>query len=60
MRAGIEITATPEDRRRLEAIARDRNAAQKQVDGSKYLAMTAAGLGSRVRASQSERSFGAA
>src|SRR3954452_24995533 len=41
MRAGIEVTVTPEDRRRLEAIARDRNAAQKHVARAKVILATA-------------------
>jgi hypothetical protein len=31
MRTGISITTTPADRRRLEAITNDRNAAQKHA-----------------------------
>ena len=31
MRLGVSITITPTDRHRLEAVARDRNAAQKHV-----------------------------
>ena len=45
MRAGIEITVTPEDRRRLEVIARDRNAAQKHVPRAKVILATAGGCG---------------
>ena len=45
MRAGIEITVTPEDRRRLEAIARDRNAAQKHVVRAKVILASAEGCG---------------
>jgi transposase len=45
MRAGIEITVTREDRRRLEAITRDRNAAQKHVARAKVILATAAGCG---------------
>ena len=42
---GIEITVTPEDRRRLEAIARNRNAAQKHVARAKVILATADGCG---------------
>ena len=45
MRAGIEITVTPEDRRRLEAIARDRNAKLKHVARAKVILATADGCG---------------
>src|SRR3954453_10013195 len=45
MRAGIEVTVTPEDRRRLEAIARDRNTAQKHVTRAKVILATADGCG---------------
>ena len=45
MRAGIEITVTPEDRRRLDAIARDRNAKLKHVARAKVILATADGCG---------------
>ncbi len=45
MRAGIEITVRPEDRARLEAIARDRNAAQKHVARARVILATADGCG---------------
>jgi transposase len=45
MRAGIEVTVTPEDRRRLEAIACDRNTAQKHVTRAKVILATADGCG---------------
>jgi transposase len=45
MRAGIEVIVTPEDRRRLEAIARDRNTAQKHVARAKVILATADGCG---------------
>jgi transposase len=45
MRAGIEVTVTPEDRARLEAIARDRNARQKHVARAKVVLATAQGCG---------------
>ena len=45
MRAGIEITVTAEDRLRLEALARDRNAAQKHVARAKVILATADGCG---------------
>ena len=45
MRAGIAITVTPEDRSRLEAIARDRNAKLKHVARAKVILATADGCG---------------
>lgn len=45
MRAGIEVTITPEDRRRLEAIVRDRNAAQRHAAPAKVILATADGCG---------------
>jgi transposase len=45
MRAGIEITVTAEDRRRLEAIARDRNAIRKHVARAEVILATADGCG---------------
>src|SRR3954468_24651075 len=45
MRAGIEITVSSGDRRRLEAIARDRNAAQKHAARAKVVLATADGCG---------------
>jgi transposase len=48
MRAGISITVTPEDRRRLEAIARDRNSPQKHVWRARIILLTADGLGTNA------------
>jgi transposase len=45
MRAGVHFTVTPEDRRRLEAITRDRNTAQKHVARAKVILATADGCG---------------
>jgi transposase len=45
MRAGIEISVTPQDRARLEAIARDRNAKHKHVARAKVILTTAEGCG---------------
>ncbi len=45
MRAGIEIKVTSEDRRCLEAITRDRNAAQKHVARARVILATADGCG---------------
>ena len=48
MRGGIEITVTPEDRRRWEAILRrdrDRKAAQKPVVRAKVILASAEGCG---------------
>jgi transposase len=48
MRAGIAITVTPEDRRRLEAIVRDRNSPQKHVWRARIILLTADGLGTNA------------
>ena len=45
MRAGIDFTVTPEDRRRLEAVVRDRNRPQKHVWRARIILLTAEGLG---------------
>ena len=45
MRAGITVTVAPEDRRRLEAIVRDRNRPQKHVARARVILATAAGCG---------------
>jgi transposase len=45
MRSGISITVSPADRRRLQALTRDRNAAQKQVWRARIVLLTAEGLG---------------
>jgi transposase len=48
MRAGISMTVTPEDRRRLEAIIRDRNSPQKHVWRARIILLTAEGLGTNA------------
>jgi transposase len=48
MRAGISITVSPEDRRRLEAIVQDRNSPQKHVWRARIILLTAEGLGTNV------------
>ncbi len=45
MRTGIFITVLPTDRRRLRALVRDRNAAQKHVWRAQIVLLTAEGLG---------------
>jgi transposase len=45
MRAGVQVTVTPEDRRRLEAITRNRNTAQKHAARAKFILATADGCG---------------
>jgi len=45
MRTGISITLQAKDRRRLEAIVRDRNAPQKHVWRAEIVLLTAKGLG---------------
>jgi transposase len=48
MRAGISVNVTPEDRRRLEAIIRDRNSPQKHVWRARIILLTAEGLGTNA------------
>ena len=45
MRTGISVTLTPPDRRRLEAITKDRNAPQKHAWRAAIVLLTADGLG---------------
>ena len=45
MRTGITVHVTPEDHSRLEAIAADRNSAQKHVWRARIVLLTAAGCG---------------
>jgi transposase len=45
MRPGIAINLSPTDRRRLEALVRDRNTAQKHVWRAEIVLLSAAGLG---------------
>ena len=45
MRTGISIEVSPPDRDRLEALVRDRNAAQKHVWRAEIVLLTADGLG---------------
>ena len=45
MRTGISITVSAADRRRLQALTRDRNAAQKQVWRARIVLLTADGMG---------------
>ena len=45
MRPGISITLSPPDRRRLEAIAADRNTPQKHVWRAEIVLLSAEGVG---------------
>jgi hypothetical protein len=45
MRTGITLTPTPADRRRLEAISRDRNAAEKHAWRAAIVLLSADGIG---------------
>src|SRR5436305_162913 len=56
MRAGIEFSVTPEDRRRLDAIVDDRNSPQKHVARARALIATAEGLGTAEVMRRSGRS----
>lgn len=56
MRTGINITVTPEDRLRLEAIVGDRNAKQKHVKRAKVVIATADGYGTNEIVRRSELS----
>ncbi|MCW5738453.1 MAG: IS630 family transposase [Enhydrobacter sp.] len=48
MRTGIIMAVTPEDRRRLDAVVRDRNAPQKHVWRARIVLLTADGLGTNA------------
>jgi hypothetical protein len=45
MRTGISITVSPSDRRRLEALVRDRNTPQKHVWRAEIVLLSADGSG---------------
>ena len=45
MRTGISLDVSPTDRRRLEALVRDRNTAQKHVWRAEIVLLSANGLG---------------
>lgn len=61
LRAGISVTVSPADRRKLKAVVSDRNAAQKHAWRAAIVLLTADGVGTnellhcicRVRASLS-------
>lgn len=48
MRTGISFEVSPDDRRRLEALIKDRNAAQKHVWRAQIVLFTADGLGTNA------------
>ena len=56
MRTGISITVSAKDRRRLEAIVRDRNAPQKHVWRARIILLTAAGAGTNEIMRQTAKS----
>jgi transposase len=56
MRTGISITLRPSDRRRLQALVRDRNAAQKHVWRAEIVLLTASGLGTNEIMRQTAKS----
>ena len=56
MRAGITITVSSTARRRLEAVVKDRNAAQKHVWRAAIVLLTADGLGTNAIMRQTGRS----
>jgi hypothetical protein len=56
MRAGIVVKVTPEDRRRLAAVAADRNAPQKHVWRANIILATADGCGTAEIMRRSGRS----
>jgi len=56
MRAGITITVSSADRRRLEAVVKDRNAAQKHVWRAAIVLLTADGVGTNAIMRQTGRS----
>ncbi len=45
MNPGISVTLSPAERRRLEALVRDRNTAQKHVWRAEIVLLSAAGIG---------------
>jgi transposase len=56
MRTGISITVSPADRRRLEAVVSDRNAAQKHVWRCRIVLLSADGLGTNEIMRQTDKS----
>ncbi len=56
MRTGISITVSAKDRRRLEAIVRDRNAPQKHVWRARIILLTAGGSGTNEIMRQTAKS----
>src|SRR5215204_5302876 len=58
MRTGISIGVSPFDRDRLEAIVRDRNAAQKHVWRAEIVLLTADGFGTGEIESNKVRGHG--
>ena len=56
MRPGIVVNVTPADRRRLEALVGDRNAAQKHVWRARIVLLSAAGLGTNAIMRQTAKS----
>src|SRR5271165_2007922 len=56
MRTGISITLKPSDRRRLQGLVADRNAAQKHVWRARIVLLTADGLGTNEIMRQTAKS----
>ncbi len=56
MRTGITITVSPADRRRLQALVRDRNTAQKHVWRARIVLLTADGVGTNEIMRQTDTS----
>src|SRR5277367_4153497 len=56
MRTGISITLKASDRRRLQALVRDRNASQKHVWRAEIVLLTASGLGTNEIMRQTAKS----
>ena len=62
MRTGISLDVSPADRRRLEALVRDRNSPQKHVWRARIVLATADGLGTMaiMRATAKSKTSGVA
>src|SRR5271169_704454 len=56
MRTGVSITLKPADRRRLKALARDRNAPQKHVWRARIVLLSADGFGTNEIMRQTDKS----
>ena len=58
MRPGISTTLSPAERRRLAALVRDRNTAQKHVWRAEIVLLSAEGIGNHEIVSRTGKSYG--